>query len=327
MELISVIVPIYNSAMYLQECIKSVLEQSYTCFELILVDDGSKDNSIDLCRKLCKADSRVRIFSQEHCGASVARNVGMNEANGKYLFFLDSDDVIHCKLLETLYKLSKENDAVIAAEQYLYIKSEYIQEQIDQNESRMEYTLLDYKTALECFTSGTPDKWAQTLYGIGGKLILRDAVGNLLFDERLSNGEDSKFMYRLLSRKASVVILRQNWYYYRQHQWNTSQCSVKSCENMYRCQKYMIAREYRSGRIKGAVSLEAFLLLRMVERYREGRKMNKEDLLQYLKALSEKERKMKIFSRVGFRERLSFILAFDYNPLYQVIHRLYADKK
>ena len=88
----SIIVPVYNVENYLEECVKSVLEQTFSDFELILVDDGSKDKSGSLCDRLAAEDDRIRVIHQENQGLSGARNTGINAANGDYLMFLDSDD-------------------------------------------------------------------------------------------------------------------------------------------------------------------------------------------------------------------------------------------
>ena len=88
----SIIIPVYNVEQYLEECVKSVLAQTYTDFEILLIDDGSPDNSGILCDKLAKADSRIRVFHQENRGLSGARNTGIRNAVGDYLQFLDSDD-------------------------------------------------------------------------------------------------------------------------------------------------------------------------------------------------------------------------------------------
>ncbi len=102
---ISVIIPVYNTKEYLEDCVNSVLEQTWTKIEVILIDDGSKDGSKELCEELCRRDNRIRLFPQEHKGGSAARNAGIEAAEGEYLFFLDSDDMIHPQLLEALYKL------------------------------------------------------------------------------------------------------------------------------------------------------------------------------------------------------------------------------
>ncbi len=101
--LISVVVPVYNVAPYLEECVKSVLCQTYTNFELLLIDDGSTDGSGHLCDVYKEQDSRIQVIHQANGGLSQARNVGLRKAGGKYVYFLDSDDMIVPFALEALY--------------------------------------------------------------------------------------------------------------------------------------------------------------------------------------------------------------------------------
>ena len=100
--LISVIIPVYNSEKYLKKCVDSVLCQTYTNYEILLIDDGSKDNSFAMCNEYKEQNSKVRVFHKENGGASSARNVGIKEAKGKYIYFLDSDDWLREDALQKL---------------------------------------------------------------------------------------------------------------------------------------------------------------------------------------------------------------------------------
>lgn len=112
--MISVVIPVYNVEKYLNECIESVLNQTYKDYEIILVDDGSTDSSGHICDDYMTADSRVRVFHQKNGGLSAARNTGLNEAKGEYIYFLDSDDYIENHTLEYLVEASvKENADVV----------------------------------------------------------------------------------------------------------------------------------------------------------------------------------------------------------------------
>ena len=90
--MISVIVPVYNSEKYLHRCIDGILAQNYTDFDLLLIDDGSTDNSGNICDEYEIRDGRIRVFHQENGGVSSARNLGLDNARGKYVMFVDSDD-------------------------------------------------------------------------------------------------------------------------------------------------------------------------------------------------------------------------------------------
>lgn len=92
--LLTIIVPVYNVEPYLSDCIESILSQSFDNFELLLIDDGSTDSSGEICDRYAKSDKRIRVFHTENQGVSSARNRGLDEARGKYISFVDSDDYI-----------------------------------------------------------------------------------------------------------------------------------------------------------------------------------------------------------------------------------------
>lgn len=109
--LISVIIPVYNVEEYLRECVDSVLNQTYGNFEIILVNDGSTDSSGEICDEYVEKDSRVTVIHQKNGGPSITRNTGIENANGKYIYFLDSDDYIENNALELLVNTAEANDA------------------------------------------------------------------------------------------------------------------------------------------------------------------------------------------------------------------------
>lgn len=110
---ISVIVPIYNVEKYLPRCIESILNQSFKEFELILVDDGSSDNSGKICDIYAEKDERVKVIHKENGGVSSARNVGIKAVNGEYIGFVDPDDYIDREMYKNLYELCENNNCDI----------------------------------------------------------------------------------------------------------------------------------------------------------------------------------------------------------------------
>jgi len=114
-ELLSVIVPVYNVEKYLQRCVDSITSQTYKDLEILLVDDGSKDGSGLLCDRLAEKDERIKVLHQENGGLSKARNTGIDNANGSYLAFIDSDDYIHPKMFEILMDTVGKKDVQIAS--------------------------------------------------------------------------------------------------------------------------------------------------------------------------------------------------------------------
>ena len=118
---ISVIVPVYNAKKYLHRCIDSILSQTFTDFELLLIDDGSKDKSGAICDEYAVKDNRVRVFHKENGGAADARNVGIANTMGEWLTFIDCDDIIECNYLESISQgFDKEVDMIVGNENVYY---------------------------------------------------------------------------------------------------------------------------------------------------------------------------------------------------------------
>lgn len=112
MNLISIVVPVYNTEKYLDQCIQSVLAQTYTNWELLLIDDGSTDSSGAICDKYAAEDNRIRVYHKENGGVSAARNTGIDNTYGEWITFLDSDDWFETSSLEILYNETKKNDNI-----------------------------------------------------------------------------------------------------------------------------------------------------------------------------------------------------------------------
>lgn len=114
--MVSVIVPIYNVEEYLEECLESIRNQTYTNIEVILVNDGSTDGSREICESYCEKDIRFRLINQENQGQSVARNRGVKESVGQYIMFVDSDDVVNTDVLEVLLPYMKTDVDIVECE-------------------------------------------------------------------------------------------------------------------------------------------------------------------------------------------------------------------
>ena len=108
---VSIVIPVYNVEEYLVECIESVLNQTYQNFDIILIDDGSKDSSGEICDQYAEKDKRIRVIHQENGGLSVARNKGLEVARGKYIYFLDSDDIIVSQTLKLLTEIAEKEQS------------------------------------------------------------------------------------------------------------------------------------------------------------------------------------------------------------------------
>ena len=208
-ELISVVVPIYKVEMYLKQCINSIIKQTYTNLEIILVDDGSPDNCPKICDEFKEKDSRVVVIHKENGGLSDARNAGIDVAKGKYIAFIDSDDYIHNEFIEELYNhiVSEKAQISMCTIQKVNEKDEVIEE-IPITEEKV---ISGRKAILEFnnFSISNVVAWNK-LYNI-----------ELFKDIRYPKGkihEDEFTTYKLLYLAKRVAISNRKLYYYRYNQ-------------------------------------------------------------------------------------------------------------
>ena len=126
-DLISIIIPVYNVEKYINKCLESVINQTYRNLEIILVDDGSEDKSGKICEEISIKDNRIRVIHKENGGLSDARNIGLDNSNGEYIAFIDSDDFIERDMIEFLYYNINKYDADISiCSNYIFDEEECI---------------------------------------------------------------------------------------------------------------------------------------------------------------------------------------------------------
>ncbi len=217
---VSVIIPVYNREKVVGECIDSVLAQICQDFEIVLIDDGSSDNSVQVCEEYAKKDSRIRLLKAEHGGVSAARNMGLENSSGEYVFFIDSDDVIHPRVIGVLLDALQNSDAAIAGVSLLNVNEKQwatVKERIAKSTALGDTAYHSNEQTVEAvFSSQTP------LDCIGGVMMHRDLIGDTRFDTNMHVGEDFYFIYQNLIKGANAVFLKQKWYYVRIHSTNAS---------------------------------------------------------------------------------------------------------
>lgn len=204
-ELISIIVPVYKVEKYLEKCVKSILKQTYTNLEIILVDDGSPDKCGQLCDELSKIDGRIIVFHKENGGLSDARNYGVERANGEYIGFVDSDDYIHESMYEELYKAIKKSRTAIA---------ECGVTRVYKNILRPHYEGEDYFLVLD--REGYLKEYLENkrLYGSAWcKLIHKDLAKKIEFPTGKIY-EDAFYTLELLKTIDKYTLISGNYYYY-----------------------------------------------------------------------------------------------------------------
>lgn len=333
-KLISIIIPVYNTVPYIMDCVESVLKGTYSQLELILVDDGSTDGSSEICQKVSAEDERIRFFHQEHEGVSAARNYGIKMARGTYLFFMDSDDVIHPQLLEILYRLLEKYHAVLATGGYQLTNTEELKKQNICNMSpdisdginlqldwtdKVEYDHLTNQQSLETFPLETPE---YKLFAIGGKMVLRDAVTDISFHTELANAEDVLYIYQLLDQGADAIILHQSWYFHRMHDRNACmKRTVVAYKSQYEVARVIREQEKKKRRIKNALNWEIFIIKHLFGWYYINQQEQKdEELGKYLVQIMQIEKKEKMFLKFEWFIRAKYYLALYNFPLYYKLY-------
>lgn len=204
--LISIIVPVYNVEKYLEKCINSLIEQTYKNLEIILIDDGSLDKSPDICDKWGEKDKRIKIIHKNNGGLSEARNVGIDNAKGEYISFVDSDDWIDTNFINYLYKQLELYNADISASAIVKVYKDYNEIQ-PINKTKVRYT---NEEALDTLLSGK-DFCAVAW----NKLYKKDVIRNLRFPVGKIH-EDEFFSYKVMSNANKLVLVPNAIYFYRQ---------------------------------------------------------------------------------------------------------------
>lgn len=204
-QLISVVVPVYNVCNYLQSCIDSLISQTYVKSEIVLVDDGSSDGSSVICDKAASADKRIRVIHQENKGLSGARNAGTAQANGDWIVYVDSDDVVSPHFLEHLYDAARAGNADVA----ICKGSVFAQDEIFHADELNQVMTLSPEAAI---TELLSERRAST--AAWGKLAKASIWKSLTFPEG-RRFEDMPVTWKVLNMSDSVAILHGGYYGYR----------------------------------------------------------------------------------------------------------------
>lgn len=203
--MVSIIIPVYNAEARLRACVDSVLAQSFRDFELILIDDGSRDRSFEICQDFARQDPRVRAFTQENSGVSATRNRGLSLARGEYVEFVDSDDTIRPQMVEKLVTALEQDGADLAV---CGITRQFPDHQ------EMITPLFEGVTAVSRLQQDYPDVLGSfVLYSPVNKLYRREKI-RTGFSPELSLGEDFVFNLQYLRGAGTLVFLRENLYVY-----------------------------------------------------------------------------------------------------------------
>lgn len=218
---VSIIVPVHNAEAYLQECVDSVIAQSSTDWELILVDDGSTDSSSRMCDDFAAIDPRIKVVHKENGGPSSARNMGLDMANGRYYVFIDADDAINPRFLGLMTSMIADAGADIGISRYRHVSS-------------FKFVPIDKPLV---YKSVEPIKAIEsTLYqnGYDNSVSAKIFSAKLFAGIRFSNCrfEDLDIFYRIYERASRIAVTKETLYFYRKHRdsfmtaWSDDRCDV-----------------------------------------------------------------------------------------------------
>ena len=248
MEKVSIIIPVYNVEKYLKKCLDSITNQSYKNLEIIIIDDGSTDNSLEIAKGFEKNDSRIKLLTQKNSGVSEARNVGIKTATGKYITFVDSDDWLELDMYEKLmerienpYKYLKPDIMLEGKDECDYSSNEidsiiysFTREYKDRSEAELipfdkNVILVDeeiYSKWILNLISGEDERESYIMASIWRCIYRKDIIDryNILFDKELSYAEDLVFNLKYFINSKKIYIYNEALYHYR---FNTNSAVTK----------------------------------------------------------------------------------------------------
>lgn len=208
MPTVSIIIPVHNSEKYLQKCIESVLRQTLSDFELILVDDGSTDSSLMICNQYAKIDNRIRVFHKNNSGVSSARNLGLDNTSGRFVCFIDSDDIVEAHYLDNFFECGDKYDIFFQG----YRKCHNGEEQ--------EVGVSKPIATNEFIDSALCELYEKKMFGWSwNKLFLVSIIEkyNVRFDDTISLREDELFTLQYCKHVSSIYISPKSGYLFFYH--------------------------------------------------------------------------------------------------------------
>lgn len=235
MKKISIIVPVYNVEKYIGGCIESILSQSYSNWELLLLDDESSDKSVEICKKYAEKDGRIKVFQKKHLGVSAIRNLGIELAEGQYITFIDSDDQIEIDFLQKAIDICMKKHVEIymagmrGIENGIEVAKGAVNNSIYLNACKLtekqRIELLEQNYTASCCS----------------KLFLKEKIGETRFEENCVFGEDLMFVHELL--KKNVIVFADTYIgynYFKRGGSLITTVSSKKCEDIIKTYMYLL---------------------------------------------------------------------------------------
>ena len=316
-DLITIVINVYNGEKFINKCLDSVINQTYKNLEILIINDGSTDNTLNIIKKY--KDKRIRVITTENKGLSISRNIGIDNAKGEYLYFIDVDDWIDSDTIEYLYNLNKKNNTLISTcksvDVYNYnVSIENKKEKVD--------ILLQKDLLIKILL------WQNRTEAFWNKLIKKELLNNIRFEDRMIN--DIAFTHKLIINTDEVSYSNQIKYYHLIHKENIS---VKKRENLDRVEDMYKAILERYNYIKEIYPNFEYNELGIIDGITRLYFTKSKKVKNYLKELGAITLYNELFSfkilklKINFREKIRLII-FRISPkLYNFIISIYLKLK
>lgn len=237
--LVSVVVPVYKVEKYIGTCIESIINQSYENLEIILVNDGSPDNSAVICQEYADKDNRIKLINQDNKGLASARNTGIKNATGEFIYFVDSDDCINTELISFVVGIAEKENANLVQIGLRDVLSDFMSydEKINLDKYEIKrFSVIDGLYNLEKSKSKAEFDLCLRTTVVWTKLYRTAAFKSLLFPEGMRMHEDQMVAHRNIIAAGGMVFVDAPLYYYRQNEgslirvgWTTKRLSIMDC--------------------------------------------------------------------------------------------------
>lgn len=329
MPFLSIIVPIYKVEKYLPECIDSIISQTFSDLEIILVDDGGNDNCPDICDAYAKRDKRIKVIHKENGGLVSARKAGIKAATGKYAAFVDGDDSIANGMYETMCKAARQTGADIVAEGFEFVYPDRVElwhDNVCDGEYNKDSLIQSIYPVMMCHDNRLIRNVAPAIWN---KIFRRELLGSILLgmNEKIRDGEDAAVTYPCLLAAEKVVFMTSEHHY--RYRINTASMSRSFDKIWYEsASAYCVWMNDKFGNadayLKESVNLENFMMLyRYVNReYAFCKKSKKENFHKRMKKIIEETAVGKSIWKVDLRNlKLSFWDKLKYATLR---HKMYT---
>lgn len=315
-EKIGIIVPVYNVALYIEKCIQGIVKQTYTNWEMLLIDDGSTDGSKQILEKYALRDKRIQVIYKENGGSASARNLGISLINAEYMVFIDADDYVHPQYLELLYQTMQQYKTDIVQCGYLATDSRNIKMENETLEFVGEYSNLQY---LELFCKKSSYLRTAVLWN---KMYRTRLFDGLEFPEK--KGIDDEYLIcQIIYRAKSVTEINNTLYYYflSENSQMRSKPSIKSIDKVDAIEtqmKFMEAIQQDK--------LRRMLLYRYYSSVAESYKLLKEKFPEEKGLISEMQEKKKnwknalLIQEIPWVDKISLVIRVKWPKVFSKIH-------